>query len=106
MSRSDVLKGLVKGLNFLSSCEPPIGAAQQRMALCRFSLPSFVVHRGISPESILVCKDRGKMTTKISDFDLGKRIRFPERPGYWNNFDWMLPGEEATVQIIVLTSSQ
>ena len=107
MSRSDVLKGLVKGLNFLSSCETPIGAAQQRIVLCRFSLPSILVHRGISPESIVVCKDRNKMTPKIADFDLAKKIVDGNCSTHSGSGvdDWKPPDEEVTVKIAVIRST-
>ncbi|XP_065827994.1 serine/threonine-protein kinase/endoribonuclease IRE2-like [Oscarella lobularis] len=82
MSRLDVLKGLVKGLDFLSSCETPI------------------VHRGISPEAILICKDGDRMTTKIADFDLAKRIVGGNVSTHTGSGvdDWKPPDEEARVK--------
>ncbi|XP_065827982.1 uncharacterized protein [Oscarella lobularis] len=82
MSRLDVLKGLVKGLDFLASRKAPI------------------VHRGISPEAILICKNGDRMTTKIADFDLAKRIVDGNASAHTGSGidDWKPPDKEATVK--------
>ncbi|XP_065827996.1 serine/threonine-protein kinase/endoribonuclease IRE2-like [Oscarella lobularis] len=82
MSRLEVLKGLVKGLDFLSRCKTPI------------------VHRGISPEAIRICKNGDIIRTKIADFDLAKRMfsgNFSTHSGSGVD-DWKPLDKEATVK--------
>ena len=71
-------------------------------------MSSFLVHRGISPEAILICKNGDRMTTKIADFDLAKRIVDGNASAHTGSGidDWKPPDKEATVQILILTSNQ